>query len=129
MRCLIVAALLVAGAALAQPVRAPFHIGYDVEHLDLDGHVLQFKPSRSVDSAELVVIGEDGTEIGTGSATYHGERPNTWLAISWTQPADARVLTLKLRVVAPGGLTTNLELTPWSVTVEHEAANFATNSS
>jgi outer membrane protein OmpA-like peptidoglycan-associated protein len=128
-RCIAVAALLVTHAALAQPVRAPFHVGYDAEHLDLAGHVLQFKPSRPAGSAELVAIGEDGKELGTGAATYHNEPADTWLSISWSQPADARVLMLRLRVVAADRLVTNVELTPWSVAVDHEDVNFATNSS
>jgi outer membrane protein OmpA-like peptidoglycan-associated protein len=134
MHWLVIAALLVSttattSIALAQPVRAPFHVSYDAEHLDLDGRVLQFKMTRPAGSAELIVLGEDGKEIGTGAATYQGERAGTWLSISWTQPADARVLMLKLRVVAGDGLVTNVELTPWSVVVDHEDVNFATNSS
>src|ERR1043166_3956805 len=129
MRCIAVAVLLVAGSALAQPIRAPFHVSYDLEHLDLAGHVLQFKPSRAVTSAELVAIGEDGSQLGTGSATYDKPAAGTWLSVSWTQPADARVLMLKLRVVADNGLATHLELTPWSVSIDHEDVSFATNSS
>jgi outer membrane protein OmpA-like peptidoglycan-associated protein len=121
--------LLVTRVALAQPVRAPFHVTYDLDHLDLDGHVLQFQVSRPVASAELVATGEDGKELGSGSATYQDERPGSWLAVSWTQPAGARVLTLKLRVVATDSKVTSVELTPWSVAVEHEDVNFATNSS
>jgi outer membrane protein OmpA-like peptidoglycan-associated protein len=120
--------LLVAGAAIAKPLPAPFHVSYDAEHLDLDGHVLQFKPSHRVGAAELVAIGEDGTVLGTGSATYKDQPGNIWLSISWTQPAGARVLVLKLRVVDSDGLVTSVELVPWSVTVDHEDVNFATNS-
>ena len=54
-------------------VRGPMKVGYDAEHLDLDKRVLQFKLSRPAGKAELVVIGEDGKEIGTGSATYRKE--------------------------------------------------------
>jgi hypothetical protein len=49
-------------------VAAPLKVGYDIDHLDLDKRVLQFKPNRPVESAELVVIGEDGKELGRGSA-------------------------------------------------------------
>jgi outer membrane protein OmpA-like peptidoglycan-associated protein len=129
MRCLAVAALLVTGSALAAPVRAPFHVSYDAEHLDLEHHVLQFKMSRPAGSAELVAIGEDGQDLGSGAATYHGEAPGTWLSVSWTQPDGDRVLRLKLRAIAADGLVTHVELTPWSVTVDHEDVNFATNSS
>jgi len=109
-------------------VRAPIKVSYDIEHLDLDNHVLQFKLSRPAGTAELTVIGEDGKDLGTGSATYKKESPDTWLAISWTQPAGARVMKMKLHVVAADGLTTDLELVPWSVVVEHEDVNFAVNS-
>lgn len=128
MRWISAAAMLVAGVAAAQPVRAPFHVSYDAEHLDLEHHTLQFRMSRPAGSAELAVIGEDGGDIGSGTASYHGEPPNTWLALAWQQPGAGRVLMLKLRVVSADGKVTNVELTPWSVTIDHEDVNFATNS-
>jgi outer membrane protein OmpA-like peptidoglycan-associated protein len=121
--------LLVTGAAVAAPLPAPFHVAYDAEHLDLDGRVLQFKPSRRATAAELIAIGEDGKPLGTGAAAYKDQPADTWLSIAWTQPAGARVLLLKLRVVDSEGLVTSVELIPWSVTVDHEDVNFATNSS
>src|SRR5262249_28123338 len=78
--------------------------------------------------ATLSAIGEDGTEIGTGAASY--DKPSTdWQSITWKQPADTRVMILKLRVEAADGVATNLELIPWSVVVEHEDVNFATDQS
>ena len=109
-------------------VMAPIKVGYDVEHLDLDKHVLQFTMSSPAGSAELVAIGEDGSELGKGSATYGKDAPGTWLAVSWTQPATARVMMLKLRAVAADGGAVNVELVPWSVTVDHEDVTFATDS-
>lgn len=109
-------------------VRAPVKVGYDVDHLDLDKRVLQFTMSRPAGSAELVVIGDDGKEIGKGAATYAKEAPGTWLSITWTQPADTRVMMLKLRAVTADELVTNVELIPWSVTVDHEDVTFATDS-
>jgi outer membrane protein OmpA-like peptidoglycan-associated protein len=110
-------------------VRAGLKVAYDADHLDLDKHVLQFKPSRPVATAELTVIGEDGTQLGTGSATYKGtEAADSWLAINWTQPANTRVMTMKLRVAASDGVATNVELIPWSVNVDHEDVNFTTDS-
>src|SRR4051812_21434578 len=109
-------------------VRAPVKVSYDAAHLDLDKHVLQFKLSRPAGSAELAVIGEDGKELGTGTATYKKEPPDTWLSITWTQPADARVMMLKLHAVASDGLATSVELIPWSVAVDHEDVNFSADS-
>lgn len=109
-------------------VRAPLKITYDAEHLDLDKRELQFKLSRPAASAELVVIGDDGKQLATGAATYQQPAPDAWLSITWKQPAGTRVMMLKLRVVAGDGIATNLELIPWSVTVDHEDVNFRTDS-
>jgi len=109
-------------------VRAPIKMGYDLEHLDLDKRVLQFRMSRPAGSAELTAIGEDGKELGTGTATYKKEPPDTWLPISWTQPPGTRVMMLKLRVVSAEGLSATLELVPWSVEIAHEDVSFATDS-
>ncbi len=109
-------------------VRVPLKVSYDAEHLDLDRRVLQFKMSRPAGSAELVVIGEDGKELGRGSATYKKEPADTWLPISWTQPPGTRVMMMKLRAVSAEGIASNVELIPWSVTVDHEDVNFSTDS-
>lgn len=123
---MVIAAVMCAASASAQP-RTPVKVAYDAEHLDLDKHVLQFKPSRAVRSATLSVIGEDGNELGTGSASYDQTQAG-WLAISWTQPDGARVMMLKLRVEAGDGVATNVDLIPWSVAIDHEDVNFATDS-
>lgn len=109
-------------------VRGALRISYDLEHLDLERCILQFKLSRPAARAELVVIGEDGKPIGKGEATYSGEPAGKWLPIRWRQRKNTRVMKMRLRVVAEGGLESTVELIPWSVTVEHEDVNFATGS-
>ena len=109
-------------------VRAPIKVTYDAEHLDLDKRELQFKLSRPAASAELTVTGEDGKELGTGKATYDKPDPDAWLSITWTQPPNTRVMTMKLRVTAADGIVTNVDLVPWSVTIDHEDVTFAVDS-
>jgi len=109
-------------------VRPQVHVGYDVEHLDLDKHVLQFTLTRPAGEATLVAIGEDGSELGRGAASYKRESAGTWLPISWTQPAGARVLMLKLHVESADAGAADVELVPWSVAIDHEDVNFATDS-
>lgn len=109
-------------------VTAPIKVTYDAEHLDLDKRELQIKLSRPVDTAELVVIGDDGEELAKTSTTLTGKPADTWLPITWTQPANTRVMTLKLRVSASDGVASNVELIPWSVAIDHEDVNFATDS-
>jgi len=108
-------------------VLAPIKVSYDIDHLDLDKRVLQFRVSRAIDKAELVVVGDDGKELAKATATYQPQPADAWLPISWTQPANTRVLKLVLRVAAADGMATNVELVPWSVEVEHEDVNFPTD--
>jgi len=109
-------------------VRPQLKVGYDAEHLDLDKHVLQFTMSRPAGAATLTAIGEDGTTLGDGAATYKQDAAGTWLAISWKQPATARVLMLKLHAESSDAGATDVELVPWSVTIDHEDVTFATDS-
>lgn len=130
-RVVLIAVLVTVGiavVAVAAPVPAPFKVTYDREHLDLERRVLQFKTSTVAASATLVAVGEDGRELGTGAASYQRARPDTWLEITWSQPANTRALKLKLRVVAANGLATNVELIPWSVEIDHDDVEFATDS-
>lgn len=118
----------IAAPALAQGKRPPINVSYDAEHLDLDKHVLQVKISRPADTADLVVYGEDGKEIGKGSLALADQKVNTWIAIPWTQPDGVRVMKLKLRVAAADGVASTVTLIPWSVTVDHEDVTFASDS-
>ncbi len=113
---------------LATTVRPPLHVGYDIEHLDLAKHRLEFTLSRPAGQATLVAIGEDGSELGKGAATFAKEAPNTWLAITWTQPATARVLMLKLHAESADLGVSEVELVPWSVSIDHEDVSFASDS-
>ncbi|MEO8840255.1 MAG: OmpA family protein [Kofleriaceae bacterium] len=108
-------------------VRPPLHIGYDAEHLDLDKRELRFTMSRPAGQAEIIAIGEDGSELGKGSAAYAKDKPSTWVAITWTQPANTRVLLLKLHAESADGGASEVELVPWSVSIDHEDVNFATD--
>ncbi len=111
-----------------QPKLVPIKVGYDAEHLDLDKRILQFKLSRTADTADLVVIGDDGKDLAKVSLDLKGKPAGTWIPINWTQPADGRVMILRLRVASEDGVASNVELIPWSVAVDHEDVNFNTDS-
>lgn len=116
-----------AGAATAAPVK--LKVTYDADHLDLDAKRLEIKASMPPTSLALEVIGEDGSTIATAHQMI-AKPPgrNEWIPITWTTTSTARVMMLKLRVAADGGIATNVELIPWSVAVEHEDVKFATDS-
>jgi len=109
-------------------IRPALKIGYDAEHLDLDKRVLQFTMSRPAGAATLTAIGEDGSTLGEGAATYDHQAAGTWLAISWKQPASGRVLMLKLHAESADAGVSDVELVPWSVAIDHEDVTFATDS-
>lgn len=109
-------------------VRAPMKISYDAAHLDLAKRVLQFKLSRPAGRAALRVIGDDGKDLGTGAAAYAKTPANTWLSITWQQPANTNAMKLVLDATSADGITSTVELIPWSVTVDHEDVNFASDS-
>lgn len=127
---LIALLVLLAAPVAAKPAkgRAQLHVGYDSEHLDLDKRTLQFTLTQPAARATVTAIGEDGAELGTGTATYNAPPRGTWLSITWTQPSETRVLKLLLHAEAVSGATVDLELIPWSVSVAHEDVNFATGS-
>jgi outer membrane protein OmpA-like peptidoglycan-associated protein len=128
MRHLLALAVVVLAAPRAvADRRPPIHVAYDAAHLDLDRRVLRFRPSRPIARATLVAIGEDGRELGTGTATYAAAPRDRWWAITWTQPPATRVMILRLRVEAADGVATNVELIPWSVAIDHEDVTFATD--
>jgi outer membrane protein OmpA-like peptidoglycan-associated protein len=110
-------------------VRGALKVAYDADHLDLEKHVLQFKPTREIKQAELVVVGEDGKDLATASQRYDSAPADGWYSISWSpQNAATRVMMLKLKVIADETTASNLELIPWSVEIAHEDVNFATDS-
>ncbi len=121
------AILALCGVALAGPARV---VTYDADHLDLDKRTLQFKVALPATEATIVAIGEDGSELGTGTATFTRTTPTEWQTITWTQPENTRVMKLKLRVVLVDQkqAAANVELIPWSVSIDHEDVNFPTDS-
>jgi outer membrane protein OmpA-like peptidoglycan-associated protein len=109
-------------------VAGELKVTYAREHLDLDAHTLEVQLSRPAGSAQLVVLGDDGSELGRGEAKWRGEPPGTWLRIGWTQK-PGNVLRLELRAVDADGLATTVKLLPWSVRIPHEEVVFATGQS
>ncbi len=104
-------------------------IGYRRDRLDLEGHVLEFTLTRPAGKAELTVFSDDGSEMGTGSATFASEPAGTWLKIPWTETKKGNVMRLELRASDKDGLTATAKLTPWTVRIPHEEVIFATGKS
>lgn len=102
-------------------------VKYSRDHLDLDGHVLEFQLSRPAGAAQLKVFSDDGDQIGQGEARFAGEAPGTWLKVSWSQK-PGNVMLLELRATSSDGQAVLVKLLPWSVHIPHEEVNFPTGS-
>ncbi len=104
------------------------HVKYSRDHLDLDGHTLEFQLSRPAAKAELTVFGDDGSELGSGEATFHNEPPDTWLRVPWTQK-PGNPMRLELHATDDNGTSVLVKLIPWSVSIPHLEVVFATGQS
>jgi outer membrane protein OmpA-like peptidoglycan-associated protein len=101
-------------------------LGYAREHLDLDAHRLEFTLTRPAGRASLKVVGEDGNELATASADFHGERPGTWLPISWSPSSAGEPFKLVVTATSADGVSVVATLVPWSVAVPHTEVVFET---
>jgi outer membrane protein OmpA-like peptidoglycan-associated protein len=103
------------------------------EHLSLEKHYVDVQISAPAGRGEINVTADDGSSVGRGEVTFHGEAPDTWLRIPW-QPrapttAESVVLRLALVLYDQEGNAGSIDLYPWHVTVPHEDVTFASNSS
>ncbi len=126
MRSLVALAVVLAPAVVDAKPEA-LKIGYDAEHLDLANGELQFRPSRDITNVTLEVITDDGKTIANVARSYDTPTANRWQRVTWKP--EGTVMMLKLRAWTHDGVASRVELIPWSVTVDHEDVNFASDSS
>ena len=110
-----------------------FDRNYHSEHLDLARRFVEVKLSAPAGRATIEVFADDGTKMGSGSATFSGEAPGTWLRVPWqggttTAAQDSVVLRLALTLYDSDGNEGKLDLYPWAVSVPHEEVKFASAS-
>jgi len=101
-------------------------IGYTNESFDAAAHRLDFTLSRPARHVELKVLGDDGTEIGSASADYKGERPGTPLSIVYTPTRPGAAAKLILRATSTDGGRGEAHLLPYSINVPHKEIVFET---
>ena len=112
-------------------------ISYDPKnpspHLNLEENFVEVRISDTAGRAEILVNSDEGTEMGSGKVTFHGEPAQTWLRITWqgktAAKADSVVLRLAITIWAENGAMGKIDLYPWSVTVPHQEVNFDSGSS
>ena len=108
---------------------AGLKIGYTNESFDADAHKLTFTISAPAKHAELKVIADDGSELATASADFHGERAGTPLTITFSPSRPAAAAALELRVSSTDGASGGIRLLPYSISVPHKEVVFETGKS
>lgn len=109
-----------------------FDANYHSKHLSVTEHFVEVQLSAPAARGEIQVYADDGSDMGSGSATFSGENTNTWLRLPWEgkspKTSDSVVLRLAITLYDQDGNSAKIDLYPWAVTVPHEEVNFASGS-
>lgn len=109
-----------------------FDTNYHSKHLSVTEHFVEVQLSVPASRGEIQVYADDGSDMGSGSATFSGESTSTWLRLPWEgkspKTSDSVVLRLAITLYDRDGNSAKIDLYPWAVSVQHEEVNFASNS-
>ncbi|MBL9003946.1 MAG: OmpA family protein [Myxococcales bacterium] len=109
-----------------------FDPNYYSKHINLAEHYVEVQFSAPAARGEITVTADDGSDVGSGHATFSDDPPGTWLRLSWTPRAaknpESVVLRLAIKLQDSTGNSSTLDLYPWAVSVPHVDVSFATAS-
>lgn len=109
-----------------------FDPNYYSKHINLAEHFVEVQLSAPAGRGEITVTADDGSDVGSGQATFSGEPAGSWLRLSWTPKAakdpESVVLRLALKLYDSAGNFGTIDLYPWAVSVPHVEVNFASAS-
>lgn len=108
-----------------------FDPNYFSNHISLEKHYVEVQLSAAADKGEIEVYGDDGSEMGSGSASFAGQAAKSWLRLSWDEKgksAGRQVLRLAITLYDTDGNFSKIDLYPWAVQVPHEEVNFQSGS-
>jgi outer membrane protein OmpA-like peptidoglycan-associated protein len=123
---------MLAGAEPAQPQQAPqraaLKVLIDRSKVDLVGHKLEVKLSRTADKVRIKVQGESGSLLAEVEKDFKGAAAGTALEMTWTPSSDEAVAKIEVWGYDTDGYYAGVAIIPWKVSVPHQDVNFATNS-
>ena len=121
---------------LSTVVQSKLEISFDPNffssHWSLDKHFVEVQLSAPAERGEVEVYGDDGSEMGQGSATFSGAAANTWLHLDWDEKGEKNpqrnVLRLAITLYDSDGNFSKIDLYPWAVSVPHDEVSFRSAS-
>lgn len=110
-----------------------FDPNYYSKHINLAEHYVEVQFSAPAARGEITVTADDGSDVGSGQASFSDDAPGTWLRLQWTPRAaknpESVVLRLAIKLYDPTGNFGTIDLYPWAVSVPHVDVSFDTASS
>jgi len=105
-------------------VQNPIEMGVTMEDLNLKANRVRVHLSQPISRLDIDVFGETGQSIGAATIANVNSTPAD---IQWEQSAGD-VVRLKLTATGTSGMSTTLDLFPWSYKIPHEEVVFSTGS-
>jgi outer membrane protein OmpA-like peptidoglycan-associated protein len=105
-------------------VQNPIEMRVTMDDLDLDNRRVNVHLSQSIARLDIDIFGETGASIGAATIANVQRSP---AEIQWEQ-APGNVVRLQLTATGAAGMSTTLDLFPWSYKIPHEEVIFPTGS-
>jgi outer membrane protein OmpA-like peptidoglycan-associated protein len=111
----------------APPAKSPLKVMIDLAKVDLGGHSLEVKLSRTTDKVTLKVFGESGATLAEVEKPL-GAAAGTVFVMTWSPSSEEPVAKIDVLGQDSDGGYYKATITPWSFNVPHEEVNFETDS-
>ena len=105
-------------------VQKPIELRVTMEDLSLDRGRLRVHINQPIAQLDVDVFGETGAKLAAASRGATGRTP---VLIEWP-PTTAPVTRIAITATGPSGLSTALDLFPWSYAIPHEDVIFPSGS-
>src|SRR4051812_2810709 len=130
MRTPALAVVLVAASAalVAAAGGSPLRVQVDKSKVDLKAHHLEVKLSHPAAKVKITVYSDSDAVLAEEEQDFTGRGAGAPLIVTWTPSSDAAVGRIDLRAYDVQNRWVAVEISPWSVTLNHEDVNFATDS-
>jgi len=103
-------------------------VSIDRSKVDLVGHTLEVKLSRTADKVTLKAVGQSGAVLAEVEKSFSGAAPGTVLVMTWAPSSDEQVAKIEVWGYDTEGYYAGVAIIPWSFNVPHEEVNFETDS-
>jgi outer membrane protein OmpA-like peptidoglycan-associated protein len=104
----------------------PIEVSVRPEDVELAKHAVVFSASREVKKAEVSVLSDTGTPLGSGASEVESVQDGKYRA-GWEQ-SKGTVLRISIKAIDADGFFGGVDLFPWRVDIPHEEVNFKSGS-